>query len=164
MSGSDSLASSAPLLSLSVGLPAAGGGSPHSPAQELPGPPKSLMLLSTHPALFVDPGRPSEDSPFRPLCVGFPSVNTVAVCSFRSNGAVSSFRKCGLPYRLRGSLCTLQRCRSASLPSPEVSGGLARSPSRTHGYRAVCPLNPLSCPPPSSPPPSSLQHSVRVGG
>ena len=85
----------------------------HVHAQEQPGPPKSLMLLSTHPTLFVDPGRPSEDSPYRPLCVGFPSVNTVAVCFILSNGAVSSFRKYGLPCGLRGSLCTLQQCRSA---------------------------------------------------
>ena len=53
----------------------------HVPAQEWSGPPKSLMLLSTHPALFMDPGRPSAHSPKRALCVGFPPVNTVAVCS-----------------------------------------------------------------------------------
>jgi len=31
--------------------------------QESPGSPKSLMLLSTHTMLFVDPGRPSQFSP-----------------------------------------------------------------------------------------------------
>src|SRR4029450_6079130 len=31
----------------------------------------------------------------------------------RDNGAVSSFRECGLPYGLRGALCTLHLCRSA---------------------------------------------------
>jgi hypothetical protein len=57
------------------------GDSTHVHAQEPTGPPKSLALLSTHPALFADPGRPSEHSPYRALCVGFPSVNTVAICS-----------------------------------------------------------------------------------
>ena len=55
---------------------------PGSSSQEQAGPPKSLTFLSTHPTLFVDPGRPSEHSPYRTLCVGFPSVNTVAVCSW----------------------------------------------------------------------------------
>ena len=32
-----------------------------------------------------------------------------------ANGAVSSFRECGLPYGLRDSLCTLQPCRSVRL-------------------------------------------------
>src|SRR6185503_17529058 len=32
-----------------------------------------------------------------------------------ANGAVSSFRECGLPYGLRDSLCTLQLCRSVRL-------------------------------------------------
>ena len=41
--------------------------------QETPGSLKFSTLLSTHPTLFVDPGRPSEHSPFilRALCVGF---------------------------------------------------------------------------------------------
>ena len=54
--------------------------------------------------------------------MGFWYVNTIAICINRSNGAVSSFRECGLPvrctqtgllYGLCGSLCTLQLCRSA---------------------------------------------------
>ncbi len=48
--------------------------------QEPPGPPKFSTLLSTHPALFVDPGRPSGTSPSRSLCVGFWPVNTIAIC------------------------------------------------------------------------------------
>ena len=50
------------------------------PQQEPHGPPKFLTLLSTHPTLFVDPGRPSESSPNRFLCVGFWRVNTIAIC------------------------------------------------------------------------------------
>ena len=42
-----------------------------APVQELPGSPKFLSFLSTHATLLVDPGRPSESSPKRPLCVGF---------------------------------------------------------------------------------------------
>jgi len=60
----------------------------------------------------VDPGRPSGSSPHRFLCGGFWSVNTIAVCISRDNGAVSSFRECGLPCGLRGALCTLHPCRS----------------------------------------------------
>jgi hypothetical protein len=36
---------------------------------------------------------------------------------FNNDGAVSSFRECGLSYGLRDSLCTLQSLRSA-LTSP----------------------------------------------
>ena len=82
-------------------------------SQEPSGPPKFLALLSTHTMLFVDPDRPSGRSPTRVLCVGFWCVKTIAVCMSRDNGAVSSFRECGLPYGLRGALCTLHLCRSA---------------------------------------------------
>ena len=45
------------------------------------GPPKFLTLLSTHPTLYVDPGRPSGISPKkRSLCIGFWRVNTIAIC------------------------------------------------------------------------------------
>ena len=74
--------------------------------------PTFLTLLSTHTTLFVDPGRSSGISPKRSLCVGFWGVKTIALCMRRDNGAVSSFRECGLPYGLRGALCTLHLCRS----------------------------------------------------
>ena len=61
----------------------------------------------------MDPGRPSGRSPKRFLCIGFWSVKPIAVCMSRDHGAVSSFRACGLPYGLRGALCTLHLCRSA---------------------------------------------------
>ena len=80
------------------------------------GSPKFLTLLSTHPTLFVDPGRPSEISPKktrRSLCIGFWGVNTIAICMTLFYEAVSSFGECGLPCGLRGSLCTLQLFRSA---------------------------------------------------
>jgi hypothetical protein len=80
--------------------------------QEPSGPPKFLTLLSTHTTLLVDPDRPSGSSPKRFLCVGFWCVKTIAVCMSRDNGAVSSFRECGLPCGLRGALCTLHPCRS----------------------------------------------------
>src|SRR5215475_10812040 len=81
--------------------------------QEPSGPPKFLTLLSTHTTLFVDPDRPSGGSPKRFLCVGFWGVQPITVCMSRAHGAVSSFRECGLPYGLRGALCTLHPCRSA---------------------------------------------------
>ena len=81
--------------------------------QDPSGPPKFLTLLSTHTALLVDPDRPSGRSPKRVLCVGFWGVKPIAVCMSRTNGAVSSFRECGLPYGLRGALCTLHPCCSA---------------------------------------------------
>jgi hypothetical protein len=88
--------------------------SPSPPRQEPLGPPKFLTLLSTHTTLFVDPGRPSGISPTRSLCVGFWGVKPIAICVSAHNGAVSSFGECGLPYGLRGSLCTLHLCRSVS--------------------------------------------------
>ena len=51
------------LLVLSVSLPVTDRGRTHVPAQELTGPPKFLMLLSTHTTPLIDPGRPSENSP-----------------------------------------------------------------------------------------------------
>src|SRR5262245_31699214 len=104
MSGSDALTVlNLPFGGAYLGLP------PQGPS----GPPKFLTPLSTHTTLLVDPDRPSGSSPKRFLCVGFWSVKTIAVCMSRDNGAVSSFRECGLPYGLRGALCTLHLCRSA---------------------------------------------------
>jgi len=71
-------------------------------------------ILSTRiPRSKVDPGGPSRTSPNRSVCVGFWHVNTMAIRFKRDNGAVSSFGKCGLPYGLRVSLCTLQLTCSA---------------------------------------------------
>jgi hypothetical protein len=83
------------------------------PQPEPLGSPKFLTLLSTHPTLFVDPGRPSGRSPKRVLCVGFWGVNPIAICMTLFYEAVSSFGECGLPCGLRDSLCTLQLFRSA---------------------------------------------------
>ena len=74
--------------------------------------PSSRRFLSRIPRSKVDPGRPSGSSPNRFLCVGFWGVKTIAICMSRDNGAVSSFRECGLPCGLRGALCTLHLCRS----------------------------------------------------
>jgi hypothetical protein len=99
---------------LTIRLPCASRIPPVPPRQEPLGPPKFLTLLSTHTTLFVDPGRPSGISPTRSLCVGFWGVKPIAICVSAHNGAVSSFGECGLPYGLRGSLCTLHLCRSVS--------------------------------------------------
>ena len=58
-------------------------------SQEPPGPPKFLAFLSAHAALFVDPGRPSDSSPRRSLCVGFWSRYAIAICIILVIGAVS---------------------------------------------------------------------------
>ena len=84
------------------------------PRQEPLGPPKFSTLLSTHTTLFVDPGRPSGISPARSLCVGFWGVQPIAIGIIARHGAVSSVGECSLPCGLRGSLCTLHLCRSAS--------------------------------------------------
>src|SRR5262249_21257460 len=75
---------------------------------------KFLPLLATHTTLLVDPDRSLGRSPKRCLCVGFWGVKLIAVCMSRANGAVSSFRECGRSYGLRGALCMLHLCRSAS--------------------------------------------------
>ena len=84
----------------------------------------SSWHFSPHvPRSKLDPGRPSETSPLRSLCVGFWAVNTIAIC-FQTvctansiHGAVSSFREYGLPCGPCGSLCTLQLSRSVFLSS-----------------------------------------------
>jgi len=82
------------------------------------------------PRSKADPGRPSENSPKCSLRVGFWAVNTIAICIRTvctitpNNGAVSSFRKCGLPCGLCRSLCTLQLCRSAFASSTTATLGM----------------------------------------
>jgi hypothetical protein len=74
-----------------------------------------LVRFSSYiPRSKVDPGRPSESLPKRSLCVGFPSVNTVAICINLILEAVSSLGDCGFPCGLQDSLCTLQRFRSVN--------------------------------------------------
>jgi len=86
--------------------------------RNISGLPSSWALLSTHATLFVNPDRPSENSPCRFPCVGFQTVNTVAICTCTAftvdaiTGLYQDFRKCGLPCGLRRSLCTLQWCCS----------------------------------------------------
>src|SRR3972149_6168548 len=102
--------------------------------QEPFGSPKFLTFLSTHATLFVDPGRPSESSPMRFLCVGFWAVEIIAVCIWTifiadaNNGAVSSFREYGFPCGLCGSLCTLQlscsACASVTIATLGTNGWL----------------------------------------
>jgi len=86
--------------------------------RNISGLPSSCAFLSTHATLFVNPDRPSENSPYRFPCVGFQTVNTVAICICTAyaadaiTGLYQDFRKCGLPCGLRRSLCTLQWCCS----------------------------------------------------
>ena len=98
-----------PLAWLKIRMPC----DPACPQSEPDGPPKFLTLLSTHPALLVDPDSPSQTSPLRSVCMGFCRVKSIADCITLAHGAVSSFGECGLPCGLRGSLCTLQLFRSA---------------------------------------------------
>jgi len=69
------------------------------PQQEPFGPPKFLAFLSTHATLFVDPGRPSESSPMRSLCVGFWYRYTIATCFILGNEAVSRLQGVRSPLR-----------------------------------------------------------------
>jgi len=102
--GSDALAVlTLPCGGASLGL------APQAPS----GPPTCLTPLSTPPTRLVDPDRPSGSAPQRFRCVGFWSVQTIAVCLRRENGAVSRCRECGRPDGLRGALWTLHLCRSA---------------------------------------------------
>jgi len=59
-----------------------------------------LVRFSRHmPRFFVNPGRPSENSPNRSLRVGFQTVNTVAICTCaalcrrRNNEAISRLQE-----------------------------------------------------------------------
>jgi hypothetical protein len=100
------------------------------PLPELPsnrsqqGLPSSCHFSTRIPRSKVDPGSPSEISPYRFLCVGFWTVNTIADCFIHVIEAVSSFRECGLPCGLRVSLCTLQRLRSVAFIETVILGGL----------------------------------------
>ena len=76
--------------------------------------PSSWHFSPRIPRSSWTPADPPEPHLYRSLCVGFWHVKTIAICFIRTNEAVSSFRECGLPYGLRGSLCTLQLLRSAS--------------------------------------------------
>jgi hypothetical protein len=78
-----------------------------------------------HPMLFVDPGRPSEHSPFLALFVLASGTLTPSPSAFEAFApyalfeAVSSFRECSLSYGLCGSLCTLQLSCSVLFSLPE---------------------------------------------
>jgi len=82
-------------------------------SQEPPGPPKFLASLSAHAALFVDPGRPSESSPRRSLCVGFWSRYAIAICIILVIGAVS---------RLQGERSPLRPAQFPVYASPAPFG------------------------------------------
>src|SRR3990172_5830361 len=62
------------------------------------------------PRSKVDPGRPSRTSPrtIGPSVLASATVNNVAICIKRHDGAVSSFGEYGLSCGLHVSLCTLQ--------------------------------------------------------
>ena len=139
--------------------------------QEPSGPPKFLTLLSTHTTLFVDPDRPSGNSPKRFLCVGFWGVKPIAVCMSRDHGAVSSFRECGLPYGLRGALCTLHPC--CSVCTSFTGATLGRSgwldlppqgltPCKKHQASLGALTLPLSCGPQRKTP--GIPHKACAGG
>ena len=62
--------------------------------QEWSGSPKSLMLLSTHTALFVDPGRPSEHSPVIALFVLASGTLTPSPSAFEAFAPYALYRGC----------------------------------------------------------------------
>jgi hypothetical protein len=61
--------------------------------------PSSWRFSPTHATLFVDPGRPSESSPIRSLCVGFWYRYTIATCFILGNEAVSRLQGLRSPLR-----------------------------------------------------------------
>ena len=89
----------ASLLDVSVCLPAL--------RQERSGLPSSCAFLSTHATLFVDPGRPSESSPRRFLCIGFWAVKTIAICIWTIGTVTPN----------NGAISRLQEVRSSLLPT-----------------------------------------------
>jgi len=76
---------------------------------ELAGPPKFLnaSLHACH-ALKWTPADPRGPHQIGPSVLASATVNTVAVCFKRLDGAVSSFGEYGLSCGLHVSLCTLQ--------------------------------------------------------
>jgi hypothetical protein len=75
-----------------------------------------------------DPGRPSGISPRSDSFVSASDALKPSPSAFCSNGAVPDFRRCGPPYGLLGSLCTLRMIRSPVwlLPLQGESGCLLR--------------------------------------
>src|SRR5438105_6962451 len=69
------------------------------------------------PRSFPTPADPRQPHPGGCSVSASGNTNSITVCFIIIDGAVSSFRECGLPYGLRDSLCTLQPFRSA-LTSP----------------------------------------------
>ena len=74
-----------------------------------------VRFFTCVPRSKVDPGRPSRTSPrtIGPSVLASGTVNTVAICAKRLDGAVSSFGDYGLSCGLHVSLCTLQLTCSA---------------------------------------------------
>lgn len=135
--------------------------------QEQSGSPKFLTFLLTHATPFVNPGRPSESSPKRFLCVGFWAVEPIAICfdgNFhrRNNEAISGLRETTvfpvayvIPcVRFNDVVQSLMSdvCVWPLTPLVEAADIPASTPrfSLCDGYSSNRPERP----------PSSLQHSV----
>jgi hypothetical protein len=88
--------------------------------EESEGSPKFLdaSLHACH-ALKWTPADPRGPHQFGPFVLASGTVNTVAICFKRFDGAVSSFGKYGLSCGLHVSLCTLQRTCSV-FPPPQL--------------------------------------------
>jgi len=81
--------------------------------------PSSRRLSSRIPRSSWTPADPREPRPGGSSVVASGTL-TPSPSAFRSYGAVSSFRECGLPCGLCGSLCPLQLGRSGSSPPSQL--------------------------------------------
>jgi len=123
------------------------------------GSPKFLTRLSTHPTLFVDPGRSSESSPNRFLCVGFWRVNTIAICILlvtrrsQALGSADSLTGYVVPCVRFNCLVQLYMGASSTVATLGMSGwldlsqpGLAPGKKRQASLGALTPPRTASCP------------------
>ena len=125
-------------------------------SQDPLGPPKFSTLLSTHTALFVDPGRPSGTSPSRSLCVGFWHVNTIAICiqllrgCLKLQGVRSPLRSMWFPVSASagsfGFTTLLSNCntRYGWLVGPYPAGTLTLQEAPSFAWRTNGQLSPAS--------------------
>jgi hypothetical protein len=86
------------------------------PPRNLPALPSSRRFSPHIPRSSWTPADPRGPHPSGPSVLASGTL-TPSPSAFSAYGAVSSFRECGLPCGLCGSLCTLQLVRSGSQPS-----------------------------------------------
>ena len=137
------------------------------PQSEPDGSPKFLTLLSTHPTLFVDPGRSSESSPNRFLRVGFWRVNTIAICILlvtrlsQALGSADSLTGYVVPCVRFNCLVQLYMGASSTVATLGMSGWLDLSqPGLAPGKKRQASLGALTPPRTASGPSAAIRlHS-----